>query len=717
MNSQLNTSGIENNLDALFSPRSIAVIGASSDVGRIRGKVLRTLVVGGFRGPIYPVNPSHAVVQDLPAFKSVLDLPEPPDLALIAVASEFIPQVLEECAATGIRAALVFSAAAASAEDGASPLHHVLAEIAQRTGMRILGPNTEGFYNVAQGIAANFSVVVEQEAGAATQALRDRRGISIISHSGGLGYGLYSRARRMHLPVRHVVATGNESDVDALAVADYLITEGKTAAILMFIEGLQRPEAFARVAARAADAGVPIIVMKVGRSAASQRAAVSHTGHLTGADTAYDAMFRRYGVIRVSDPDEMIAIAAGFCQPVMPAGKRVCILTGTGGTGAWVADLCAMQGADLPELDDSLKAAIIAIIPDSGAAVNPIDVTASIVDDRGVTLEKVLRLLAKADYFDSVILIFSLAPVGRISLFRPQIEEALRDLGKPVFFVSQTEPDPGNVESLAELGIQNYSFQGVAHALRALEDFRRFRLAWSERTFDAPVALAPASPSGSWNLERERELLRSQGIPLAPDAIVGDAEAACAAAESLGYPVAVKISSSDIPHKTDAGGVILGLTSPAELREACARILGNARRVAPEARIDGLQVQKMARPGVEMVVGAVYDADFGPILMLGFGGIYVEVLRDTVFEPTPLGLVEAHAMIGRLNGLKLLQGPRGRPPSDIDALAGLLVSLSALLVSQRGAIAEVEFNPVIVHEAGNGVTVVDTLFVPSALDA
>lgn len=717
MISPVNTLNPENNLQALFAPRSIAVVGASSDIARIRGKVLRTLVVGGFAGSIYPVNPSHAFVQDLPAFKSVLDLPKVPDLALIAVAAEFIPQVLEECAQAGIGAAVVFSAASTSADNGVAPLHHVITEIAQRTGMRILGPNTEGFYNVAEGVAANFSIVVEQEAGAATRSLGDRRGISIISHSGGLGYGLYSRARLMHLPVRHVVATGNESDVDALAVADYLINENKTSAILMFIEGLQRPEQFARIASTAADAGVPIIVMKVGRSAASQRAAVSHTGHLTGTDTAYDAVFRRYGVIRVSDPDEMIAIAAGFCQPISPKGNRVCVLTGTGGTGAWVADLCAMQGADLPEPDNALKAAITQIIPDSGAAVNPIDVTASIVDDRGVTLAKALRLLAAADYYDSVVLIFSLAPVGRIDLFRPQIEDALRELGKPVFFVSQTEPDAGNVRSLADLGIQNYSFQGVANALRALDDYRCFRLEWSNRTFDVPNVVHIGTGAMNWGLEGERSVLMAHAIPLAPDDIVSDPDAACVAAARLGYPVAVKICSADIPHKTEAGGVILGLNSPGEVREAYARITESALRAVPGARIDGMQIQKMASPGVEMVVGAVNDADFGPILMLGFGGIFVEVLRDTAFEPTPLGIVEARSMIGRLNGVKLLQGPRGKPPSDIEALAELLVRLSGLLAEHGSSISEVEFNPVFVHEAGKGVTVVDTLIVPSTPDA
>ena len=693
-------------LDALFAPRSVAVIGASSDISRIRGKILRTLIVGGFSGRIFPVNPSHREIQGLPAFASIRDIGEPVDLAMIAVAAEFIPKVLEDCAAAGVRAAVVYSSASATG-NGSAPLHEVIAGISARTGMRILGPNTEGFYNVAAGIAANFSIVVEQEAGAATAELGEAKGLSIVSHSGGLGFGLYSRARLMHLPIRHVVATGNESDVDALASVDYLIDEGRSAAILMFIEGLKESQRFAQVAARAADAGIPLIVMKVGRSAASQRAAVSHTGHLTGAETAYDAMFHRYGVIRVSDPDEMISIAAGFCQPIRPEGDRVCVLTGTGGTGAWVADLCAMQGLDLPAPSLGLHDAILPVIPDSGGAVNPIDVTASIVDDRGVTLANVLRILGAAEEYDAVVLIFSLAPVGRIALFRPQIETALIGLGRPVYFVSQTQPDKGNVEVLADLGIRNFSFSGVAQALGALHRYRKFQQGWSERSFEQ--ASVPARARGPMP---ERAILDAQAIPLAPDAFVSDVEGAVVAAATLGYPVAIKIASPDLPHKTEVGGIALNLGDEALLRDACARVLKAVRQAAPDARIDGLQVQKMAERGVEMVVGAIRDQDFGPILMLGFGGIFVEVLQDTAFEPVPVGPREAEAMVDRLKGLKLLQGPRGTQQSDIPALADLLVALSRLM-QENPDIDEVEFNPVIVHPKGKGITIVDTLIVRS----
>lgn len=696
-------------LDALLAPRSIAVIGASPDTRRIRGKVLRTLIAGGFPDAIHPVNPSHAEVQGLRAYPSIAAVPEPVDLAMVAVAADLVPQALEDCAAAGVRAAVVFSASSAVARDGRPPLHETIAEIARRTGMRILGPNTEGFFNVAAGVAANFSIVVEQEAGAATRELHGRDGVSIISHSGGLGFGLYSRVRRMHVPVRHVVTAGNEADVEALEVVEYLVREGRTTAIMMFIEGFRKPRDFARVATLAADAGVPLIVMKVGRSDASRRAAVSHTGHLTGAETAYDAMFARYGVIRVSDPDEMVSIAAAFCVPKRPRGDRVCVLTGTAGTGAWVADLCAMNGLRVPELDPGLADAISAIIPDSGAAVNPIDVTAGIVDDGGLTLARVLDLLGRDRDLDSVILIFSLAPVGRIAAFRPVIEESLSRLGKPLLFVSQTLPDPGNLAELASLGIWNFSFQGCAQALRALETYRLFRQAWSARSFAGGEADKAVPASALRTAPGLRETLRAHGIPLAADRLARTADEAAFAAEAMGFPVAVKIESGDLPHKTEAGGVVLGLPDAAAVRAAADTVLANARRYRPDARIDGVLVQKMAARGQEVIVGAIRDPDFGPLLMLGLGGIHVEVLGDTVFEPVPVGPREAEAMIRRLRGFRLLEGVRGAPPGDIEALSRLLVDVSRLLDATDGGWSELELNPVLVHAAPGGLTVVDAL--------
>lgn len=705
-------------LAPLLSPQSIAVIGASSDRHRIRGMILHTLLEGGFPGRIYPVNPSHREVQGLTAYPSLEALPEPVDLAMIALPANVVPKTLEECAAAGIKAAVVYTAGAAQAAPGEVALHEQIEAVSRRTGIRVLGPNTEGFFNVGEGVAANFSIVVRDEAGAATRELAGGRGISIVSQSGGLGFGLYSRGRRQNLPFRHVVTTGNESDVEALELVEYMVDEGKSAAIMMFIEGFKRPDRFERVAARAADAGVPLIVMKTGRSAASQRAAISHTAHLTGADTAYDAMFHRYGVIRVSDPEEMVSAAAGFCQDRLPKGNRVCILTGTGGTGAWIADLCAQNGLDVPEPDDALTQALREVVPDYGSSGNPIDITAKLVEDGGVTLADTLKILGPIDYLDAIVIIFSLAPLSRIKAFRPLIEPLLKEIDKPVLFVSQTLPDAGNLKELGELGIYNYSFQGCAYALKVMDGYRRFQERWKARTHGVaepgdPVTL-PIRSDGAIDRAAMSALMARYRIPVPPETVAVDAKAAVVAAEAMGYPVVLKIESADVPHKTDAGGVALNLASADAVRLAHGDILASVKRHVPRARIDGVLVQKMMPAGLEMVVSAIDDPDFGPLVVIGLGGIYVEMLRDVVFEPVPIGPNEALGMIERLNGVAVLHGLRGAPPSDIGALADLVVSLARLLVDARGQIAEIEFNPVMVYPAGQGLAAVDVLIAPKA---
>jgi acyl-CoA synthetase (NDP forming) len=697
------------NLAPLFRPASVAVIGAGQDRHRIRGKVLHTLKVGGFAGKIFPVNPGHATVQGLPAYPDMASLPQPVDLAMIVVPAELVPGALEDAAAAGTRAAVVFTAGPAEAPPGEKALHERVAEIATRTGMRILGPNTEGYFNVDQAVACNFSIVVENEAGVASRsAASGGKRVSIVSQSGGLGFGLYSRGRDMEIPFRYVITTGNEGDVSSLELVEYLIAEGESAAILMFIEGFRHPERFAAVASAAADAGVPLIVMKSGSSAASQRAAVSHTAHLTGVDTAYDAAFERYGVIRVRDPEEMLATAAAFCQPVLPKGNRVAILTGTGGTGAWIADLCAAQGLDVPPLQPELKQKLAGIVPKFGSAENPIDVTASMVDDGGRTLANALALLREAPELDVVVVIFSFAPQARIEQMTPLIGDLLKGFGKPVLFVSQTLPGRDNLVALAALGCHHYSFRGCACAIASLVRYAEFQKAWSVSREPPRVGQQRALPP-VLNASGLNSLLSAYDIPLPPEALVSDAHAAAAAAARIGFPVALKVQSPDIPHKTDAGALALDLRTEQAVSGAFDRIMASARAAVPGAIIEGVQVQRMMPPGHELVVGVIDDADFGPLLMLGTGGIYVDVLKDIVFSTVPVTEAEALAMVRRLKGAPILFGARGTRPADVAALARLLTRVSHLAQDAAGRIAEIDLNPVIVYPQGEGVVAVDAL--------
>lgn len=702
------------NLDALFAPRSVAVVGASNDTARIRGRMLKLLVDGRFSGTVYPVNPGHAQIQGLPAFATVLDLPEAPDLALVAVAADQVMEVLEQCATVGVKAAAIFSAGSSQAEPGHRLQDHVAA-FARRTGMRVLGPNAEGFVDVITGLTATFSPTIETLPPRPLDP--ERGGVSIVSQSGAMAFALYSRAHAEHIPVHHLISTGNEADVELLEVVDYLIKKADSRAILLFVEGLQYPGRLAEVAARAVEAGVPLVIAKVGRSSAGQRAAVSHTAHLTGADTAYDAAFRRFGMIRVDDPELMLAVAAAASSMLWPQGRRVAIVTTSGGAGGWAADICEHAGLEVPAFEPAFKQQLAGLIPDYGSTENPVDVTARVVEDGGATLLALLDRLGQAPDIDIGLVIMSLVARGRIT----SIERALANLRaaakRPLVFHSPGRIDPQEREALARTGYLHLELRAFAGAMRLLDDYRRFRERWLDRNGLALEISPPAchTPRAGIRFDgaQTRDFLTRWNIPLPAEKIVRTLPEALAAAEMMGWPIALKIVSPDIAHKTEAGGVALGIGDPNALHKAYARMLNDVTRRQPNARIEGVQVQKMMPIGHEMVVSIIHDPDFGPMVMLGFGGIYVEVMRDVVFAIAPLTFDDAHDLIDRLASRAVLDGVRGQPASDRQALCRLLVSVSELAMAHADDIAELELNPVLVYPAGQGLVAVDALIVPS----
>lgn len=709
-----------NSLSPLFSPKSVAVIGASQDTNKIRGRLLKLLVDGGFDGAIYPVNPSSINIQGLQAYPSVLALPEPVDLALIAVAAAQVMEVLEECAIAKVKAAAIFTAGASNAKHG-ERLQDLVEAFAERTGMRILGPNAEGFIDLEAGIIATFSPTLQAVPPLARGAMPKRGRISIVSQSGAMAFALYSRARAENIPIRHLVSTGNEADVELLEVVDHLVGLGTSKAILLFVEGFKNPERFATVAARAADAGVMLIVAKIGQSSAGQRAAVSHTAHLTGADTAYEAAFRRYGVIRADNPTQMLAIASAISANAMPQGNRVAIITTSGGAGGWAADICEGAGLVVPELDAAFKEKLSTIVPDYGSTENPVDVTAHVVEDGGTTLIKILEHLDKASGIDIGLIIMTLTTPERIKNLETRLETIYSTATRPLVFHSPGHPAPNGLEGLARVGGLHLTLEGFACAMKALDDYRLFLARWQQRKISSAAVVFPTShpalqhaAAGALGQADVRKVLHSYGVPMPAEVLTTHVKDARQAAENMGWPVVLKIISPDVPHKTEAGGVVLNLSSMEALESAYAQILANVARHVPDARIEGILVQKMTPLGREMVVGTVNDRDFGPLVMLGFGGIYVEVLRDVVFAMAPLDLSDAYDMIHRLQGRAILEGVRGEVGSDVTALAQLLVGVSNLVTSNPGKISEVDLNPVMLYPVGQGVVAVDALVIIDA---
>ena len=698
-------------LGRMLHPKTVAIVGASNDPRKVRGMALASLVGSGFEGAIYPVNPGHRFIQGLPAYSEIGAIPDSIDVAMLVVAADQVLRVLEQCAARGVAAALVL--AGLPAGEAGTSVQAGIAGIARASGMIVLGPNALGFWNAGARIAATFAPLIED---AATAALTTHRAVSVVSHSGGIGNSIYDKCHRAGVGVRYVITTGNEADLDMLEVIDYLIAEGGSRVILAYIEGFKRGHDFAAVASRAAERGVAIIALKAGSSTAGERAAVSHTAHMTGAMTAYDAMFDRYGVLRVMDIEEMIAVAQIISGGRRMPGPNAMVLSTGGGFGALLADACEARGIGVPDLDEDLKARLAAVIPDYGYPGNPVDLPGGrVLEDDGVSLARIIDDFADSPGLDALMLCFGLDTPGRIKRMRGAIEPALRRLQKPALFHSPTLVAADNLRALADLGVYQYTVTGCAQALSGLRKLTAFRERWRLRKVAVrSKRRIPPARDQPWTFGQTLAMFNFFGITAPACGIAADADHASALARQIGYPVALKVQSADIAHKSDVGGVVLAIDDEQALRHAYARILAAVRERAPMARIEGVMVQKMADKGREFAVGVVRDPDFGLLIMLSVGGVLVEVLDDAVFTPLPLEPGEAGRMIKRLKGSVLLGPLRGDAPSDVAALERLLEAMGELTTVVGNELNELEFNPVIVHTSGAGVSVVDFLVVQPA---
>lgn len=704
----------------LLWPKSLAVIGASSDPHSLRGRILEIIRSHPFAGAVYPVSRSASGVQGLKAYPSVSALPERVDLAILIVPAQYVPAEIERCGAAGVGAAVILSSGFAEESETGTLMQHEIAVTARRYGMVVSGPNTEGFANIAASLCPTFSPAMDKSAGPLTPTRPLGRGrVSVISQSGGLGFAFFDRARSRNLKFQYVVTTGNEAALEVSDFVDYMLDEGATDVFLLLLEAVKTPDKFKRMAEKALGAGKPLIVGKIGQSAPGSRAVASHTAALAGSEDAYRAIFERHGLIEGRDFDEMLDLAAGFlaCGDRLPAGRRVGICTASGGAGIWMADACAAAGLDVPLLDEATRAALDAHLPSYGTSQNPVDSTAQGVQKLGYA--EFARLVARSPMIDGVVVVIT----ARRSAFLENDLKKLKDLAraatKPVFMWTYTLPSERSVEILNEAGHPLFTgAHGCARTMRALADYRSLRerllrpaeAASSKTPGDAKVvAMLAASPSVLCEY-RVRQLLSLCGIGSEnAGQLVHTSDEAVATARTIGRPVAVKVQSADIPHKTDAGAVALNLAGAEVVRAAYYRVLAAAERYAPAAHIEGVLVQPMAPPGREVILGVTRDPTWGPLLMIGLGGILVEAMGDVALAPVPLDGVAARALIGRLKGTQVFGPYRGMPPADTEALADLMVRLSQFAADHADDVAAIDLNPVIVHAQGEGVSVVDAL--------
>ncbi len=665
-------------LDSFFAPGSIALIGASRDQEKIPGRLLSMLRKNGFPGKIYPVNPNYGDIDGLKCFSSIADVGQPIDLAIVIIPAKAVLGALKQCAAAGVRNAVIISSGFAEEGGDSAAMQDAIAALAKKTGMRISGPNAEGFYSEVQRVAATFSPTVDVKANEPRLIATSRR-IGIVAQSGGIGFAIYHRARALGIALSYVISAGNESDLGAGEFFEYMVQDASTDVILLFIEGIRDVEKFLAAARRAAEVGKPVIVTKVGRSGAGERAAASHTASMAGWSAAYDAVFAKYGFVVSNDLDEAVTIAAVLTTNPMPKGDRVAVLTVSGGAGIWGADTVALQGLQVPELSHEIQAEIGKLLPSYGATRNPIDVTAQGVHSGG--LQKGIDLLDVSDEVDAMLVVLSLSSDTRMPFKQAELKPVLDAQNKPVVFYSYTLPSDFARKELAASGAIVLS--GLTHvgvAMRRMVERAKFKLAppadaaaLPTRDISAHLASATLSESDS------KALLREAGIALPHEILVTEKSTLDDAMARVGFPMVMKIQSRDIPHKSEVGGVRVNIKTKGEVFLAYEALLESARRHRPDAAIQGVLVGPMAKKGVEIIIGTMQDATFGPMIMAGFGGITTELFRDVIYRPAPV--------------------------------SQLISQVSMLAARHSREISEIEINPVLVHAESQGVTIVDALVV------
>jgi acyl-CoA synthetase (NDP forming) len=697
----------EHALQSFFWPKSIAVLGASPDLHRIRGRLLHQLRENGFPGRILPINPSYQEIAGLPCFPSIGAVGEPIDLALIAIPAASVAAAVEECAKAGVKNTLIISSGFAEEGGSAGDMQADLVAVTKRYGIRACGPNCEGYFNSLGKVATTFSPTVETQEDPNAVLVSDRR-IGVIAQSGGIGFSLFNRGKASGLGFTYVISTGNEADLGMADFLDYMVEDEHTSAVMLFCEAVRNGPGFIAALEKARRLGKPVIAIKVGKSDAGTRATASHTASLSGSYTAYRAIFERYGVIEAEDPDEAVAIAGVVLSCPLPKGRRVGIVTVSGGGGAWMADTMSQHGLIVPNLSVATQASLRPLMPSYGASGNPVDVTAQ-GSNTGPAMMTVMEHLAESDEIDMLVLVSSLASETRASLDAERIKATVQRCGKPMTAWTYTLPSGFGRKASAGCGLFLHSdLRACGLAFGKLASYAESLARPLPEPF-VPVAgsLYPGLPHVVPEYLAKQVL--AAWLPEAREKLVSSADAAAEAAATFGFPVVLKVQSSDLPHKTEAGGVRLGLGDRASVLAAYDAMIADVARYKPGVKIDGVLVQKMAPKGHELVIGMVNDPTFGPIMMVGMGGVTVELFGDVVHGPAPIDEAEADRMIRSLKSSRLLTGFRGAAAIDLAPVARLVAALSRAALTLQDQVQEFELNPVILHTDGSGLTVADAL--------
>ncbi len=683
-----------NDLRALLNPRSIAILGASSDLSRVNGRTLKYLLEKGYPGKIFPVNPKYREIGALRCYPDVAAIAEPIDLAIIALPARLVSASLSELGRQGTRSAVVFSSGFGETGEAGRALEREVAVAAQMAGIRLCGPNCLGLINAFERVIATFGQFAEGDTPPGPAAF--------VTQSGAFGTAIAALARRRGIGLGYFINTGNEADIDFVEVMRAVLADPRIRVGAGYVEGLKDGAGLTLLAGEALSAGKPLLLTKVGRSGAGARAAASHTGSLAGADNVFDGVARQHGIVRARNEEQLLDLLEAFMYCPLPQGNGLGIITQSGGAGVLIADCAEELGMKVPVLTDATQRALKAAIPEFGSTGNPVDITGQFIADPGLLRESV-RIVLDDPGVDIAIVWLQLMEAyvdALVTIF----EEIRATAAKPLIVCWVAAPERA-LKALRDRGIAVLrGGEPAADAAAALARYAQARHDWlSDASARAAIRLPQLDllrRAGPVATPATRELLTQGDIATVQTAFAGSADDAIAAANRIGYPVAVKIESPDILHKTEAGGVALGLMDDRSVRQAFESLTSGARRSHPGARIEGVIIQRMATDGVDFVVGLKNDPVFGAVVMAGLGGIHVEILKDVSFRKAPVTVAEAHRMLDEIKGRAILDGARGRPPVNREALAGLIAAASRCGAAIGPRLRELDLNPVVAGPDG-----------------
>lgn len=704
----------------LLNPRSIALIGCSGNVNGLSGRPLKYLLDSNYAGKVYPVNPKYDEIEGIRCYSNIEEIPEPVDVAMLLIPTSAVENTFESCIRAKTKSVIIVSAGFAELGEEGKSIQTRIRNLSQKENLPILGPNCLGCINIADNIPLTFSELVEEDL---------RQGsLALVSQSGALAAWILGDAHRSKIGISYWVTTGNEVSLEASEVVKQLIEKNDVSTALLYLEESRNPQGLIEAGLKARELGKYLICLKVGRSSAGKKAAMSHTGALSGSDEEYDAVLKKAGIVRASNIQELLDFGVVFSQCGLPKGNRVGIVTISGGGGIIVADHCEKMGLKVPELSPEIKSKLIEVVPSFGSAENPVDVTASALIKPGLLKESIDILISDKN-IDSIVVFLGAQKRNAASISKDLIEVVKKSKSasgpvKPLIVCWMHAPDNA-VEILREAGVPVLpegtrvvnALAKLVHTSDAVEfrqddeaaqpilindSIRDQLLSYRKEVSEEPCVLSEFE---------SKQFLSSVGIKIPKSGIVESREAAVELAEKLKYPLVAKVNSPDIAHKSDASAVAVGIKNSEEIKKAFDDIIQNSKNYNPQAKICGVLVEKMVQGGVETIIGYRWSDQFGPIIMLGMGGIFVELLKDITFRIAPVTYHEALQMIGELKTSKLFFGFRGSAKCDIQALAKTIVMISEVGAKLGKDLKELDINPLFVLEENNGVMAGDALIV------